>query len=174
MQAVIDNISVARWTTNFSHQPRDLIIHYAHRFYTLWSSCVWPSPSPQFSRIKIETTKIKIATFTHQHILTINDKEAEPKIKVEKFHSCRLGRDNKKFRRPSPPIAPPFPQRYQPRSADQQSTTFCLLENIFFLKRDILFWNKPCILYMMFDLADPLRIRDQINKEGFLVFTSVQ
>ena len=108
MQAVIDNISVARWTTNFSHQPRDLIIHYAHRFHTLWSSCVWPSPSPQFSRIKIETTKIKIATFTHQHILTINDKEAEPKIKVEKFHSCRLGRDNKKLRRPSPPQSSPL------------------------------------------------------------------
>ena len=107
-QTVIDNISVARWTTNFSRQPRDLIIHYAHRFHTLWSSCVWPSPSPQFSRIKIETTKIKIATFTHQHILTINDKEAEPKIKVEKFHSCRLGRDNKKFRRPSPPHSSPL------------------------------------------------------------------
>ena len=126
MQTVIDNISVARWTTNFSHQPCDLIIHYAHRFHTLWSSCVWLSPSPPFSRVKMKTAKIKIATLTHQHILTVNDKKAEPKIKVEKFHSCRLGlvgRDNKKFRRPFPQSPPSSPQRHQPRSADQQSTS---------------------------------------------------
>ena len=113
MQTVIDNISVARWTTNFSHQPRDLIIHYAHRFHTLWSSCVWLSPSPPFSRVKMKTAKIKIATLTHQHILAINYKKAEPKIKVEKFHSCRLGlvgRDNKKFRRPPPQSSPLSPK----------------------------------------------------------------